>query len=434
MESRMNKLKKGSIEMEKKWLYPLIMGFAMCIFFAGTSFNMGLVSSIHNNLNSIFFFLPSHRAVNRTTTTPTFVEKKISPAPAPSASATTIPRMAYLISGSKGDLDKLWRTLFALYHPLNQYVLHLDLESPLEERLELSSRVENQPIFKEVGNVFVIPKANMVTYRGPTMVANTLHACAILLKRSKDWDWFINLSASDYPLVTQDDLLYIFRDLDRKVNFIEHTSHLGWKADKRAMPLIVDPGLYMSTKKDLFWVGPKRTLPTAFKLFTGSAWMVLSRAFVEYVVWGWDNLPRTLLMYYANFVSSPEGYFQTVICNNPELAKTIVNSDLHYISWDIPPKQHPHVLSINDTEKMIASNAAFARKFRQDDPVLDVIDKKLLHRRKGLFTLGGWCSGKPKCTKVGDKYRILPGKGSHRLRRLINRETLVARFGQNQCT
>ncbi|XP_020974296.1 beta-glucuronosyltransferase GlcAT14B isoform X2 [Arachis ipaensis] len=370
MESRMNKLKKGSIEMEKKWLYPLIMGFAMCIFFAGTSFNMGLVSSIHNNLNSIFFFLPSHRAVNRTTTTPTFVEKKISPAPAPSASATTIPRMAYLISGSKGDLDKLWRTLFALYHPLNQYVLHLDLESPLEERLELSSRVENQPIFKEVGNVFVIPKANMVTYRGPTMVANTLHACAILLKRSKDWDWFINLSASDYPLVTQD----------------------------------------------------------------GSAWMVLSRAFVEYVVWGWDNLPRTLLMYYANFVSSPEGYFQTVICNNPELAKTIVNSDLHYISWDIPPKQHPHVLSINDTEKMIASNAAFARKFRQDDPVLDVIDKKLLHRRKGLFTLGGWCSGKPKCTKVGDKYRILPGKGSHRLRRLINRETLVARFGQNQCT
>ncbi|MED6125046.1 hypothetical protein PIB30_064741 [Stylosanthes scabra] len=419
--------------MEKKWLFPLIVASAMCIFFAGTSFNMGLVSSIHNNLNSIFFFLPSHRSVNKTTS-PVFVEKLTTPTPAPASPVTTIPRFAYLISGSKGDLDKLWRTLFALYHPLNQYVLHLDLESPLEERLELAKRVESQPIFNEVGNVFVIQKSNMVTYRGPTMVANTLHACAILLKRSKDWDWFINLSASDYPLVTQDDLLYIFQDLDRKVNFIEHTSQLGWKADKRAMPLIVDPGLYMSTKKDVFWVGPKRTLPTAFKLFTGSAWMVLSRAFVEYVVWGWDNLPRTLLMYYANFLSSPEGYFQTVICNNPELAKTVINTDLHYISWDMPPKQHPHVLSINDTAKMIASNAAFARKFRQDDPVLDVIDKKLLHKRKGLFTLGGWCSGKPKCTKVGNKYRILPGKGSHRLRHLINRETLVARFGQNQCT
>jgi len=36
------------------------------------------------------------------------------------------------------------------------------------------------------------------------MVANTLHAAAVLLNQAGDWDWFINLSASDYPLVTQD--------------------------------------------------------------------------------------------------------------------------------------------------------------------------------------------------------------------------------------
>ena len=70
--------------------------------------------------------------------------------------------------------------------------------------MELASRVDKDPIFAKVGNVHMITKANMVTYRGPTMVANTLHACAILLKKSRDWDWFINLSASDYPLVTQD--------------------------------------------------------------------------------------------------------------------------------------------------------------------------------------------------------------------------------------
>ncbi|KAF5810907.1 putative glycosyl transferase, family 14, beta-glucuronosyltransferase GlcAT14A/B/C [Helianthus annuus] len=61
------------------------------------------------------------------------------------------------------------------------------------------------------------------------MVSNTLRACAILLKKFKDWDWFINLSASDYPLVTQDDLLFIFCDLKRDLNFIKHTSKLGWK-------------------------------------------------------------------------------------------------------------------------------------------------------------------------------------------------------------
>uniref|UniRef100_A0A7N0REC3 Uncharacterized protein n=1 Tax=Kalanchoe fedtschenkoi TaxID=63787 RepID=A0A7N0REC3_KALFE len=362
---------------------------------------------------------------------PNFVESQVGRTPSPPA-GSSIPRFAYLVSGSKGDLEKLWRTLKALYHPLNQYVVHLDLESPPQERLELASRVEKDPLFAAVGNVHMITKANMVTYRGPTMVANTLHACAILLKQNKEWDWFINLSASDYPLVTQDDLIYTFKDLRRDLNFIEHTSKLGWKEGQRAMPLIVDPGLYLSQKSDIFPVSPKRSLPTAFKLFTGSAWMILSRPFVEYLIMGWDNLPRTLLMYYTNFVSSPEGYFHTVICNVPEFVPTTMNHDMHYISWDTPPKQHPHILTLNDTAKMVDSNAAFARKFKLNDPVLDWIDRELLHRRNGSFTPGGWCAGSPGCARVGDPRKLKPGEGAQRLRRLIERLILTTQLGQ-QC-
>ncbi|KAF3501393.1 hypothetical protein F2Q69_00040979 [Brassica cretica] len=50
-------------------------------------------------------------------------------------------------------------------------------------------------------------QSNLVTYKGPTMIACTLQAVAVFLKESWDWDWFINLSASDYPLVTQDGIL-----------------------------------------------------------------------------------------------------------------------------------------------------------------------------------------------------------------------------------
>ncbi|KAI8011249.1 Beta-glucuronosyltransferase GlcAT14B [Camellia lanceoleosa] len=420
----------GSMNMEKRWVFPLVMSSLVCIVIFATTFNMGIVSSLRT-INSLISILPSRISLNHTSQL--FAEGKVMQTPPP-LSEPSLPRFAYLISGSKGDLEKLWRTLHTLYHPLNQYVVHLDLESPAEERLELASRVERHPIFAKVGNVHMITKANMVTYRGPTMVANTLHACAILLKRSKDWDWFINLSASDYPLVTQDDLLYTFSDLNRELNFIEHTSQLGWKEGFRAMPLIVDPGLYQTTKQDIFPVTPRRTLPTAFRLFTGSAWMILSRSFVEYVIWGWDNLPRVLLMYYTNFVSSPEGYFQTVICNVPEFVQTTVNHDMHYISWDNPPKQHPHTLSTNDTANMIASGAAFARKFKHDDPVLDIIDKQLLGRKNGSFTRGGWCAGKPPCSRVGNPTKIKPGPGARRLRSLIGRLLLSAKFSQNQCS
>jgi hypothetical protein len=162
-------------------------------------------SSFYLSSSSSFFsFLPATRAADfvegeRAATQPAAAANDMSPPP-----GTGVPRLAYLISGSKGDLDRLWRVLHALYHPRNQYVVHLDREAPVAERLELAARVANSTVFRRAGNVHVIRRANMVTYRGPTMVANTLHACAVLLRRGGAWDWFINLSASDYPLMTQD--------------------------------------------------------------------------------------------------------------------------------------------------------------------------------------------------------------------------------------
>ncbi|KAF9589607.1 hypothetical protein IFM89_026106 [Coptis chinensis] len=343
------------------------------------------------------------------------------------------PRIAYLISGTKGDSQRLRRTLQAVYHPRNQYILHLDLEAPPRERIELATSVKSDPTFREVENVRVMAQSNLVTYKGPTMFACTLQAVAILLKESVEWDWFINLSASDYPLVTQDDLLYVFSNLSRNINFIEHTQVLGWKLNQRAKPIIIDPGLYLSKKYDIFWTSQRRSLPTSFKLFTGSAWVVLTRSFLEYCIWGWDNLPRTLLMYYANFISSPEGYFHTVICNTDEFKSTAVSHDLHYIAWDSPPKQHPISLSIKDFKNMVKSGAAFARKFAKNDPVLDKIDKELLGRSEGRFAPGAWCIGSSDnggdiCSLRGNDSVFQPGPGAERLQDLV--QVLVLKDNQ----
>lgn len=166
--------------------------------------------------------------------------------------------------------------------------------------------------------------------------------------------------------------------------------------------------------------------------------MVLSRPFIDYCIWGWDNLPRTVLMYYANFISSPEGYFHTVICNAEEFRNTTVNSDLHYISWDNPPKQHPHYLSLNDTAKMVDSNAPFARKFHMDDPVLDKIDSELLYRGKDMVVPGGWCIGSREngtnpCSVVGNITVLRPTAGAKRLEKLISSLLSSDKFRLRQC-
>jgi len=184
--------KASQIQKRKKWFF--LLAITLLIFFTL------LTCSNSKNPFSKTPLKPSSSTHNKSPT-PQFVESKMKISPTLN---NPVPRLAYLISGSRGDGESLKRTLKALYHPLNQYALHLDLEAPPPERMDLVDFVERESVFREVGNVRVVKKSNLVTYRGPTMVTNTLHAMAILLKEGGDWDWFINLSASDYPLVTQD--------------------------------------------------------------------------------------------------------------------------------------------------------------------------------------------------------------------------------------
>ncbi|KAL6994261.1 Beta-glucuronosyltransferase GlcAT14B, partial [Sarracenia purpurea var. burkii] len=178
--------------MERKWIYPLAFGLSLFLFL--------LLLTTLTSLDG--FPLLSFYRSGADAAASVFVESKLRPIATPSLPSP--PRFAYLISGSAGDGKMLKRTLQALYHPNNRYVVHLDAKSSPEERLDLQNFVDNHTAFARFGNVVMIAKANLVTYRGPTMVANTLHAAAILLRGGGEWDWFINLSASDYPLVTQD--------------------------------------------------------------------------------------------------------------------------------------------------------------------------------------------------------------------------------------
>jgi len=131
------------------------------------------------------------------------------------------------------------------------------------------------PIFKAAQNVNVIGKADFAYPKGSSTISATLHGAAILLRLPKKWDWFVNLGAADYPLVTPDgkrfklfwwhlcflfsnilvlfldymmwvfvgfeikvlvfvfvgfvDLLHILSYLPKDLNFVNHSSYIGWR-------------------------------------------------------------------------------------------------------------------------------------------------------------------------------------------------------------
>ncbi|XP_068666307.1 beta-glucuronosyltransferase GlcAT14A-like [Aristolochia californica] len=353
-----------------------------------------------------------------------FVSRPVSSAPKLlllDSSLSPPPSLAYLISGSNGDINRVIRLLSAVYHPKNHYLLHLDLTATNKQREQLALAVQSVPIYRAKRNVDVIGKADFADPRGSAALAATLHGASILLRLAPNWDWFINLSAKDYPLVTQDDLLHVLSFLPRALNFVQHTSNFTLRESRRVRLINVDPGFYLSERSDMFYATQTRDLPNFYKLFTGSSYVILSRKFVEFCILGIDNLPRILLMYYANTPSAHLNYFHTVLCNSPKFNNTTVNHNMQFVSWDDPPKRDPRTLGLKDLKAMLESGAAFGTQFPENDPALDLIDQELLNRSLGRVVPGGWCLGgdDDQCTQWGDADVLRPGPGAKRLAKSV---------------
>ncbi|KAF8392816.1 hypothetical protein HHK36_021053 [Tetracentron sinense] len=358
------------------------------------------------------------------------------------------PVFAYWISGTEGDNEKIVRLLKAVYHPRNQYLLHLDAASSDHERGQLALLVQSEKVFRAFGNVNVIGRSNALGSMGSSALAATLHAAAVLLKISIYWDWFITLSASDYPIMTQDDLLHAFSFLPRDLNFIKYTNNTEWKESQRINQIVVDPSLYFEKNSPILYASETRPTPDAFEIFGGSPWVILSRAFMEYCVHGWDNLPRKLLMYYTNVAFPLESYFHTVLCNSPEFHNTTtLDTDLMFILDSTPPQVEPHFHNLSLYEKMVGSGAAFASRFREGDPMLRKVDEKILGRPPDEVVPGKWCSGpgmngsadnsnskeKCSCSSWGKIDEVQPGPYGVKLRGLLSKLGAEERLRTSQC-
>ncbi|GAA0184305.1 glycosyltransferase [Lithospermum erythrorhizon] len=399
---------------EKKWVFTLFSAaFISLLIFISTIFGLSssyyLPFSSHKPFASVVHRGPGHP-----------------------------PAFAYYISGGHGEVERMFRLLLAVYHPRNRYLLHVSTDGTDIERVRLVELVKSVPAVKAFGNVDVIGKPDPATYMGSTNVASILRAAAILLKLDGGWDWFITLSAVDYPLITQDDLSHVFSVVKRDLNFIDHTSDLGFKEGQRVKPIVVDPGLYLARRSQIFHATQKRPMPDAYKIFTGSPWVTLSRSFLEFCVFGWDNLPRTLLMYFTNAVLSQEFYFHSVICNSVEFRNTTVNNDLRFMVWDSPPKMEPHFLNTTDFQQMVESGAGFARQFKKDDKVLDMVDEKILQRGHNRVTPGAWCKGRSSwfsdpCSQWGDVNILRPSQYFKKFQESIGKLLDDWKSQSNQC-
>lgn len=294
--------------------------------------------------------------------------------------------IAFFLQISNATVHHLPRLIDRLYHQRNVYVIHFDSKiEPHHVELVMAQVQEQQS--HHISNIHVM-QSELVTYRGISMVLNTLSAMSFLLQLKQEWDFFINLSGADYPLLKP--VLHrrlLGETLEMKPLFLTFGRKDRWMTTfrKRALEFHYDEALNHQKS-----VGVIQDIGAQSPLFNnmnfvpvfGGAWMILPRQFSDFCVRSPEA--KKLLVAMGYMTSSPEHYFVSLAYNNPVFNSSIIPTSMRHIIWhahNMSNGRHPLDLDTKGStgyifEKSLrGSTKFFARKFRNANSVLmDTID------------------------------------------------------------
>ena len=232
-----------------------------------------------------------------------------------------------------------------------------------------------------------------------------VQAFRLALRQLYAWkpvDWFVLLSATDYPI-------------KRAASVLAELCNSPYDAylDHRAIPAYTElPGaqdgdLELGTKRPYWvriayhryiarsfsypiinrrgqlckrwfrlahprWVGAN-PFNHAFKCYAGDAWITARGRCAELLMSDADPWPQ-LLRYYRKRQIPDESLIHTVLCNAPGLR--ICRDNKRYADWR-DGRPSPKWLGLEDLPRLLNSSSHFARKFseRRDSRVLDELDR-----------------------------------------------------------
>lgn len=278
--------------------------------------------------------------------------------------------IAYFITCHKNS-SQIARLINAVYDKDNVYLIHADKKAGPDYLHQL------QTLCAHYDNVHFMKPVN-VCWGGWSLVDVQLQAMKQLLKIDDKWDYFINLSGQCYPLRSQAEIKQFlvksgvnhiyFNDLTDPFYyrfFVERQETFCMEVNGEA----IDTGI----KRESFTA----TFGEDVRLGMGSQWVMLERAFCEYVC---EENPfiESLISYFKFFNIPDEHFIQTVLINSPYKDK--FTNDIYRYIYIPTNESHPKILTLSeDLDRLVHSNCLFARKFDEtiDSAIMDELDKRM---------------------------------------------------------
>ncbi|CAB0001264.1 unnamed protein product [Nesidiocoris tenuis] len=280
-------------------------------------------------------------------------------------------RIVFLLTLNGRAVRQVKRLIKALYHSSHFFYIHVDARQDymMRELLQLELRHSNVRLSR---------RRHATIWGGASLLTMLLEAMADLVQSGWQWDFVINLSESDYPVKTNDQLVD-FLTANRDRNFVKSHGH-------EVQRFIQKQGLdktFVECDAHMWRIGD-RTLPDGIVIDGGSDWLALSRSFVEYLASGGsETLVQGLTTVFKHTLLPAESFFHTVL-RNSMFCESYVNNNLHVTNWKRKlgcKCQYKHIVDwcgcspndfrIDDWQRVVATEAKpvfFARKF---EPIVD---------------------------------------------------------------
>ena len=208
---------------------------------------------------------------------------------------------------------------------------------------------------------------------GYSIVDAELRGIEELLKIGQEWEFFINLSAQDFPLKSQTHIQE-FLSRNRGNDFIKVANQ------RKARPETLNriQNYFIEFGNRILHTAMKRPYLRGVVPHIGNQWMILSRKFCEFVCYS-PEVESFKRFYRYTFISD-ESFFQTVIMNT-SYKGIIVNDDKRTIDW-VPMgtvKLRPRDFTSRDAEFLLARQGLIARKFDEtvDGGILSILESNL---------------------------------------------------------
>ncbi|NP_001088259.1 uncharacterized protein LOC495090 [Xenopus laevis] len=289
-------------------------------------------------------------------------------------------------------IDMLERLLRSIYTPQNYYCIHVDKKS------SLSFLNAVKAITSCFENVFIASQLESVVYASWTRVQADINCMKDLHNKNAQWKYLINLCGMDFPIKTNQEMVVMLKGLKGQNSLETERMPPHKEVRWRKHYEIVDNSI-RKTETD------KTPPPLETPMFSGSAYYIVTRAFVSYIL---ENEKIKHFLEWSKDTYSPDEFVWATLQRIPGVPGSVpanskydvsdMNAYARFVKWQYlegdvakgapyPPCAGDHVRSVcifgaGDLEFMLQKHHLFGNKFDMDvDPTaIKCLEEHLRHK------------------------------------------------------